>query len=117
MGVGKSTFARALLLALGVHQPPEGSPTFAIAHEYEAPRGGVVHIDFYRIRSEGEIDDAGIPAYFWERPLIVITEWLSMFEGFAAQVLEPSSEHRNWVVELSHSADAAELRNVEIRQA
>src|SRR4051812_11473567 len=72
MGVGKTTFARSLLMSLGVHQPPEGSPTFAIAHEYDSPRCGVVHIDFYRLRSEDEIDDAGIPAYYWERELIVI---------------------------------------------
>jgi tRNA threonylcarbamoyl adenosine modification protein YjeE len=116
MGVGKSTFARALLHALGVHQPPEGSPTFAIAHEYESPRGGVLHVDFYRIRSEDEIDEAGITAYLWERELIVITEWLSMFEEFQARVLEPG-RGRNWQIALAHSAEGAELRDVAISKS
>src|SRR4051812_19325140 len=62
MGVGKTTFARALLEGLGVVQPPEGSPTFAIAHEYFSARGDVVHIDFYRLKSEAEIEDAGVSA-------------------------------------------------------
>ena len=102
MGAGKSTFARRLLEAWGVVQPPEGSPTFAIAHEYEAagavsgaPSSGddqapssVVHIDFYRIRDPEEIDEAGISAIFWERPgAVILTEWLSMFPGFEAEAL------------------------------
>ncbi|MGZ3686854.1 MAG: tRNA (adenosine(37)-N6)-threonylcarbamoyltransferase complex ATPase subunit type 1 TsaE [Bdellovibrionota bacterium] len=88
MGAGKTTFARALLSALGVHQPPEGSPTFAIAHEYEAPRGDVVHIDYYRLKSEAEIEDAGIPGYYWERQAIVISEWLAQFPEFERAVLK-----------------------------
>src|SRR5882672_2202647 len=75
LGAGKTTFARALLEGLGVEQPPEGSPTFAIAHEYRARGREVVHIDFYRLKHESEIDEAGIPAYFWERDAIVICEW------------------------------------------
>src|SRR5262245_58300605 len=57
LGAGKTTFARALLEALGVHQPPEGSPTFAIAHEYRARAvPEIVHIDFYRLKHESEIE-------------------------------------------------------------
>lgn len=97
MGVGKTTFTRALLSGLSVVQPPEGSPTFAIAHEYEAPVGGVVHIDYYRLKSEDEIDDAGIPTYYWERNLIVISEWLSSFPDFEARVLESG---RIWQINL-----------------
>lgn len=102
MGVGKTTFARSLLLGLGIHQPPEGSPTFAIAHEYLCSLGGVIHIDYYRLRSEAEIDEAGISAYYWERELIVISEWLSSWPQFQEQVLKSG---RSWHVGLSFETD------------
>jgi tRNA threonylcarbamoyl adenosine modification protein YjeE len=118
MGAGKTTFARALLAGLGVSQPPEGSPSFAIAHEYDALRGNVVHIDFYRLKHESEIEDAGIAAYFWERRAIVVSEWISMFPDFEAAVCEASlrgsSESRIWKVSLEFSRD---LRNLKIELA
>ncbi len=116
MGAGKTTFSRHLLLALGVEQPPEGSPTFAIAHEYALsshPRGiqGVVHVDLYRIRSEEEIDERGIPDYYWDENKIVLSEWTSMWSEFERQVLRSG---RNWRVELKISEDAPDLRDVQI---
>jgi tRNA threonylcarbamoyl adenosine modification protein YjeE len=111
MGAGKTTFARSLLSALGVIQPPEGSPSFAIAHEYHSPRGGIVHIDFYRIRHEAEIDDAGIPAYYWERELIVISEWLSSWPEFENQVL---GSGRAWRVSIGFCLESPLGRNVDI---
>jgi len=102
MGVGKSTFARALLSALGVQQTPEGSPTFAIAHEYCAPRGGLVHIDFYRLHSEEEIEEAGISSYFWERELIVICEWISSWPDFERAVMKSIDSRFNvWQIHLA----------------
>ena len=98
LGAGKTTFARSLLLGLGVIQPPEGSPTFAIAHEYESENGGVVHIDFYRLKSEAEIEEAGISAYYWERKLIVIAEWLSLWPEYQELVIRSG---RTWRVSLS----------------
>ncbi len=102
MGVGKTTFARALLSELGVLQPPEGSPSFAIAHEYESPRGPIVHLDYYRMRQESEIEDAGIPSYYWERDPrpIVISEWLSNWPEFCEQVLNSG---RSWKITLDFS--------------
>jgi tRNA threonylcarbamoyl adenosine modification protein YjeE len=113
LGAGKTTFARALLFGLGVSQPPEGSPTFAIAHEYaRTEERRVVHVDLYRLRSEAEIDEAGIPAYFWpessglsseqELAPIVICEWLSMWPGFEAAVIKHG---RNWRVQLAFEED------------
>lgn len=112
MGVGKTTFVRPLLAALGVVQPPEGSPSFPIAHEYDSPKGGVVHMDYYRLRSEEEIDEAGIPAYYWERNLIVISEWLSSWPEFEAQVL---TSGRIWRVRLEFVPDQPEMRKLEIQ--
>jgi tRNA threonylcarbamoyl adenosine modification protein YjeE len=112
MGVGKTTFVRSLLKGLGVIQPPEGSPSFAIAHEYQAPIGGIVHIDFYRLRSELEIDEAGIPAYYWERNLIVISEWLSNWQEFHQQVL---GSGRAFEITLAFQEDHPMHRKVKIQ--
>lgn len=111
MGAGKTTFARALLSALGVTQPPEGSPSFAIAHEYDSPRGRVAHMDLYRIRSEDEIEEAGLHAYFWERRMIVIAEWMSSWPAFEEAVARTAG--RVWRVELGF-AESAEERSVRI---
>jgi tRNA threonylcarbamoyl adenosine modification protein YjeE len=118
MGVGKTTFSRALLEGLGVEQPPEGSPSFALAHEYLARgRGEVIHIDFYRIRGEQEIQDAGIESYFWERKAIVLAEWTSLWPEFERAVLRGSGDEGQnvlWRVELAFAADDPQLREVRI---
>jgi tRNA threonylcarbamoyladenosine biosynthesis protein TsaE len=113
MGVGKTTFARALLAGLGLVQPPEGSPTFAIAHEYSTPQGEVAHVDFYRLNSELEIEEAGIPAYLWERNLIVITEWLSSWPGFEDQVYQSD---RIFEVLLEHVREVDDVPLEDVRQ-
>lgn len=77
-----------MIEALGVKQPPEGSPSFALVHEYVSQIGPLVHIDFYRIRSAEEIEEAGIPSYFWERNAVVLCEWLSNWSLFERQVVE-----------------------------
>jgi len=71
-----------ILQALGIKTPFAGSPTFAIAHEY-ALRSGVeaVHMDLYRIKSEQEIEEAGLLSYAAERNAIVLVEWASLFPG------------------------------------
>lgn len=116
MGVGKTTFSRSLLESLGVDQPPEGSPSFALAHEYATRTGSeVIHIDFYRIRSEAEIEEAGIEAYFWERKAIVLAEWTSLWPGFEAAVLV-SGEWPVWQAHLEFVPGNPAVRNLNIRR-
>lgn len=117
LGAGKTTFARALIEALGVVQPPEGSPSFAIAHEYDSPRGNVVHVDLYRLKDPAEIVEAGIEAYFWEREAIVISEWTSMFLEFE-QAIFKDAHHRAWIVTLEFPKDetVSQVRSVKIER-
>ena len=105
-----------MLQALSIDQPAEGSPTFPIAHEYAGDRGEVIHVDFYRIRKEAELEEAGIMSYFWERQAVVICEWISLFPRFRESVIK-SCEGRVYRVGLSHVLGRPEVRDVRIEVA
>ena len=64
MGVGKTTFIKALCKALGVPGIVT-SPTFALVNEYKNSNDEMVyHFDFYRINSPREVFDLGCEEYF-----------------------------------------------------
>lgn len=73
LGAGKTAFARGVLRGLG-WPGRVTSPTFAIANEYETPRGPVVHFDLYRILGEDALFDLGFEEYFDGRRILLI-EW------------------------------------------
>ena len=53
LGVGKTTLAKALCHGIGVRDlTAVTSPTFSLVQQYEAPRGPVVHVDLYRLKSD-----------------------------------------------------------------
>jgi len=64
MGVGKTTFIKAICQVLGV-QDVVNSPTFSIVNEYACSNGeSIYHFDFYRLQSPQEALDFGVYDYF-----------------------------------------------------
>ncbi|MEX0707818.1 MAG: tRNA (adenosine(37)-N6)-threonylcarbamoyltransferase complex ATPase subunit type 1 TsaE [Woeseia sp.] len=71
LGAGKSTLARALLVALG-HDGLVPSPTYTLVEPYELPRGNVYHVDLYRISSADELHFLGFDEL---REGLMLVEW------------------------------------------
>lgn len=79
MGVGKTTFIKAICEALGVKETIT-SPTFAIVNEYKNEDGKpIFHFDFYRIKNLDEVYDFGYEDYFYSGNLCFI-EWPELVE-------------------------------------
>ncbi len=62
MGVGKTTFIKAICEQLGV-EGDTSSPTFAIVNEYDGGNDKIFHLDLYRLKDEAEVFDIGLEDY------------------------------------------------------
>jgi tRNA threonylcarbamoyladenosine biosynthesis protein TsaE len=73
LGAGKTTLVQAICLGYGVTEEVT-SPTFALVHEYQAPRSPVFHLDLYRLDRSDQLD-----ALAWEEIVtghaVVLIEW------------------------------------------
>ena len=79
MGVGKTTFIKAICEELGV-EDVINSPTFAIVNEYRSATEELIyHFDFYRIKKLEEVYDMGYEDYFYSGALCFI-EWPELVE-------------------------------------
>jgi len=79
LGVGKTTFARGFLHALG-HEGEVPSPSFAIVQPYEDIRPRVWHVDLYRIEETSEIDELGLDE---ASDAVLLVEWPDRARGAA----------------------------------
>ena len=81
MGVGKTTFIKAVCEELGV-QDVINSPTFAIVNEYLAGDGSTIyHFDFYRIKRQEEVLDIGFYEYV-DSGCLCLMEWPELIEDY-----------------------------------
>jgi len=73
LGVGKTTLAQAICRGYGVVEDIT-SPTYALIHEYRAPKSAVFHIDLYRLDSADQLTNLGWDEIVSSRSLVLI-EW------------------------------------------
>ena len=99
LGAGKSTFARALLGALGVGARVK-SPTYSLVESYRAAGLAIHHLDLYRIADPGELEWLGLADLLAEPHLLVI-EWPERARG----ALPPADLD----VRLSHAGAARDV--------
>ncbi|WP_414899546.1 tRNA (adenosine(37)-N6)-threonylcarbamoyltransferase complex ATPase subunit type 1 TsaE [Sphingomonas flavalba] len=74
LGAGKTTLARAILVALGL-EGEAPSPTFAIVQPYDPPavRLPVCHVDLYRLDGPEDAEELGLDDALIDGVLLV--EW------------------------------------------
>jgi tRNA threonylcarbamoyladenosine biosynthesis protein TsaE len=73
LGAGKTSFARALLTALGVGERVK-SPTYSLVEGYMARGRPAWHLDLYRIADPGELEWLGLDALA-DPAALVLVEW------------------------------------------
>lgn len=98
LGAGKTTFTRGLARGLGVRGPVQ-SPTFVIArtHPSIVGRAPLVHVDAYRLGSDGELDDLDLDL----ARSVVVVEW---GRGMAEELADTW-----WDIELERPVGGDEL--------
>jgi tRNA threonylcarbamoyladenosine biosynthesis protein TsaE len=73
LGAGKTTLVQAICRGYGVTEEVT-SPTYALVHEYAAPRSRVHHLDLYRLEGEADLTNIG-----WDDVMasggLVLVEW------------------------------------------
>jgi tRNA threonylcarbamoyladenosine biosynthesis protein TsaE len=72
LGAGKTTLARAILLALG-HEGEVPSPSFALVQPYDSLPLPVAHADLYRLEDPAELAELGLDEALADGALLV--EW------------------------------------------
>ena len=79
LGSGKTTFVKALVKKFNIHAI---SPTFAIAKEYDLPKGEkfkkIIHMDIYRFGKNTDIKLIGFEDYRKDPQNLIFIEWANL---------------------------------------
>ena len=75
LGAGKTTMVRGIISGFDAKISDVTSPTFTLVHEFPTAKVKIYHCDFYRFKSEVELEDLGGLEFFSE-PAIYLVEWL-----------------------------------------
>ena len=111
LGAGKSTLARAVLRSLANDPALEvPSPTFTLVQTYEDGRLPAAHLDLYRLRDPGELEELGVEDMLSRG--VVLVEWPENgdLQGPAIRVtLQELGEGRQATIEADDTRTAARL--------
>ncbi len=77
LGTGKTQFTKQCCAALG-YAGAVTSPTYTLANIYPLEKTNILHADFYRVKSEQEIEETGLDTYMDSS--IMLVEWGDKFE-------------------------------------
>lgn len=100
LGAGKTTFARALLQAIGVGERVK-SPTYSLIESYRTQGRAAHHLDLYRLADPEEMEWLGLPDLA-EADALILIEWP---DRGAARI--PAAD---LVIELRHRGDSRDLQ-------
>jgi N-acetylmuramate 1-kinase len=116
LGSGKSTFARAFLRALAnSNELDVQSPTFPLIQTYTETRIAAAHVDLYRIKERGEIEELGLGELLGTH--VILVEWPALLPQLTDDVLAISlsgagqtrdimlQPHGRWVQSLARNAE------------
>ncbi|MFT3810012.1 MAG: tRNA (adenosine(37)-N6)-threonylcarbamoyltransferase complex ATPase subunit type 1 TsaE [Micropepsaceae bacterium] len=78
LGAGKTTLARAILLALG-HTGETPSPTFTLLQSYDLALP-IAHLDLYRLKRPEEIEELGLDDALNQGAALI--EWPEQADGY-----------------------------------
>lgn len=96
LGSGKTSLSQGIARGFGITEPVS-SPTFALVHEYQGPRGQLLHVDLYRLESPEALWELDLEFQLQQRPTLLLVEWQAKFEDswFLPQRLRIDLEHRD----------------------
>ena len=108
VGAGKTEFARMIITAKAKKENIDieevSSPTFSLVQTYEFKYCKITHIDLYRVKSEVELFELGIPDDFDSQ--ITILEW--------PEIIEKKSLSRYVSIKILETKKLKEYRDVEV---
>ncbi len=85
LGTGKTQFTKQCCVALG-YEGAVTSPTYTLANIYPLEKTNILHVDFYRVKSEQELEETGLDTYMDSSILLV--EWGDKYEDLFEDYLK-----------------------------
>lgn len=99
LGAGKTTFVKGLVRGLEAASRAT-SPTYALVHHYDTPRGPVYHVDCYRLKQPDDAHDL---------------DWETLTSG-AALLIEWPERAGDWAPRPTRRITLAHTPNPEVRR-